>query len=66
MMRNVATIALVLLCLMPVQAQSSDPVILSYQRNFIRASMSTKATAGSRPRERGVRDRGVAPSIGET
>ncbi|HNY15907.1 MAG TPA: hypothetical protein PK542_10430 [Treponemataceae bacterium] len=42
MMKNVVGIAVLLAFLLPLYGQSSDPVILSYQRNFIRASMSTK------------------------
>ena len=35
-------VSLILMCSISVFAQSSDPVVLSYQRNFIRASISTK------------------------
>ena len=42
MYRKFVSIIAVILSLSPLVAQSPDPVILSYQRNFIRASMSTK------------------------
>ena len=45
MQRNYRRLSAALLCLallVPLGAQSPDPVILSYQRNFVRASISTK------------------------
>lgn len=42
MIRKIPLIAAVLLCAVQFYAQSTDPVVLSYQRNFVRASMSTK------------------------
>lgn len=42
MTKKLTALALLVLVLLPLGAQSTDPVILSYQRNFIRASMSTK------------------------
>ena len=42
MKRKIPLIAAALLCAVQFYAQSTDPVVLSYQRNFVRASMSTK------------------------